>query len=315
MTQRPAATLIEVLVAIFVTAIGLLALLALFPLGTLSMAQAIKNNRCAQAAANARAVYKIQKLAQDSTVVSAYSGLGNSWPTPAANGASYPVYVDTTGVALGYHALGDMAYLTPTKPAASPGIPRVPASFATTTADLLRWMTLLDDITFPGNGVPVTPVQREGRYSYCFLLQRPSFSSDQVTNLTVVVYSGRSQAVRGEVSYAVDWTLGSNTVIVPWNPTIGQERPAVRGGSWVFDATVIAPNGTPTPTPDPHGFFYRVVNVSDTTLQINPPGGPTLPALLLELQTNIRKGTTAGANYGVLAVMDGVAEVFEMGPN
>src|SRR5207253_9862097 len=44
--QRSGTTLVEVLVAIFVTAIGLLGLLALFPLGAVSLAQAIKDSRC-----------------------------------------------------------------------------------------------------------------------------------------------------------------------------------------------------------------------------------------------------------------------------
>src|SRR5437660_11496786 len=57
MTHRPAATLVEVLVAIFVTAIGLLALLTLFPLGALSMAQAIKDDRTAHSAKNANAIF------------------------------------------------------------------------------------------------------------------------------------------------------------------------------------------------------------------------------------------------------------------
>src|SRR2546421_599817 len=56
MKRRSATTLVEVLVAIFVTAIGLLALLALFPLGALTMAQAIKDDRTAHAAGNAAAV-------------------------------------------------------------------------------------------------------------------------------------------------------------------------------------------------------------------------------------------------------------------
>src|SRR5262245_61659466 len=53
---RSGATLTEVLVAIFVMAIGLLALLTLFPLGALSMAQAIKDNRTAHAGKNAFAI-------------------------------------------------------------------------------------------------------------------------------------------------------------------------------------------------------------------------------------------------------------------
>jgi prepilin-type N-terminal cleavage/methylation domain-containing protein len=46
-------TLVEVLVAIFIMGVGLLALLTLFPLGALDMAQAIKDDRAAAIAADA----------------------------------------------------------------------------------------------------------------------------------------------------------------------------------------------------------------------------------------------------------------------
>jgi hypothetical protein len=46
-------TLVEVLVAIFVTGVGLLSMLALFPLGALEMARAIKSDRTALVAAHA----------------------------------------------------------------------------------------------------------------------------------------------------------------------------------------------------------------------------------------------------------------------
>ncbi len=45
MKRRPGITLIEVLVAIFVMSIGLLALLTLFPLGALRMSQALQDDR------------------------------------------------------------------------------------------------------------------------------------------------------------------------------------------------------------------------------------------------------------------------------
>jgi hypothetical protein len=47
-------TLVEVLLAIFVMGIGLLALLTLFPLGAQEMAQVIKDDRTAAIADNAR---------------------------------------------------------------------------------------------------------------------------------------------------------------------------------------------------------------------------------------------------------------------
>jgi type II secretory pathway pseudopilin PulG len=59
MNRRSATTLVEVLVAIFIMGIGLLAILALFPLGALQMAQALKDDRAAQAAANATALARV----------------------------------------------------------------------------------------------------------------------------------------------------------------------------------------------------------------------------------------------------------------
>ena len=67
-------TLVEVLTAIFVMGIGLLALLTLFPLGALSMAQAIKDSRAGAIAAEATAfsqaagdlVSRTQEFAQES---------------------------------------------------------------------------------------------------------------------------------------------------------------------------------------------------------------------------------------------------------
>jgi hypothetical protein len=53
---RAGVTLIEVLAAIFITGVGLLALLVLFPLGALSLAQAIQDDRTAAVAQGAVAL-------------------------------------------------------------------------------------------------------------------------------------------------------------------------------------------------------------------------------------------------------------------
>src|SRR5687767_14983631 len=55
MTRRAGLSLIEVLAALFIMGIGTMAILTLFPLGALTMAQAIKDDRTAQAAASADA--------------------------------------------------------------------------------------------------------------------------------------------------------------------------------------------------------------------------------------------------------------------
>src|SRR5690348_12961318 len=62
---REGATLLEVLVAIFVMGIGLLALLTLFPLGVLKMAEAIQNDRCAQCFRNANNTATLQGVRTD----------------------------------------------------------------------------------------------------------------------------------------------------------------------------------------------------------------------------------------------------------
>lgn len=51
--RRAGITLLEVLAAIFILGVGLLALLVLFPIGALSMARAIQDDRAAQVAADA----------------------------------------------------------------------------------------------------------------------------------------------------------------------------------------------------------------------------------------------------------------------
>jgi hypothetical protein len=56
LTRRTGITLIEVLAAILIVGVGLLALLALFPLGALSMAQAVKDDRTAALASDAVAM-------------------------------------------------------------------------------------------------------------------------------------------------------------------------------------------------------------------------------------------------------------------
>src|ERR1700676_4009663 len=74
MPRRSGLTLLEVLVAIFVMGIGLLALLTLFPLGILRMAKAIQDEKCGQAGYNAASIGTMASLAQD-------TGLFNSNPS------------------------------------------------------------------------------------------------------------------------------------------------------------------------------------------------------------------------------------------
>ena len=187
MSRRSGTTLVEVLVAIFVMGIGLIALLTLFPIGMLRMARAIHDDRCAASFQNAQANAVIFDVSNDADVVSdasdPYSGI-----LPAANpdffrnpfpkntttgldhlfpaddyGESYPILVDP----IGYYNLSNAprhwvgGYL-PAPSATQPigGLRRRPAAFARNglaatpanlpaiTLNIYRSFTLWDDLAF-----------------------------------------------------------------------------------------------------------------------------------------------------------------------
>src|SRR5437870_431091 len=119
MIHRKAVTLTEVLISIFVMALGLLSLLALFPVGALTVAQAVKDDRTAHLAYTADAIARFQNLRVDPQIVQQnpsavppgtplwnyYSNPGGGLPAldPLVTagtyaGPSYPVYVDPVGV-------------------------------------------------------------------------------------------------------------------------------------------------------------------------------------------------------------------------
>jgi hypothetical protein len=69
MKRRAAATLVEVLVAIFVMGIGLIALLTLFPIGIISMAGAIRDEKCYQCSVIANSIATALDVRHDPWVI------------------------------------------------------------------------------------------------------------------------------------------------------------------------------------------------------------------------------------------------------
>jgi prepilin-type N-terminal cleavage/methylation domain-containing protein len=84
---RRGVTLLEVLVAIYIAGIGLLALLVLFPLGMLSMAQAVQDDRVATLAAESVALSKAGTVLASRTIeyVIASADAGAADPQMAAD--------------------------------------------------------------------------------------------------------------------------------------------------------------------------------------------------------------------------------------
>jgi hypothetical protein len=316
MNRRRGVSLVEALFAILIVAIGLLSILVLFPLGAFKMAQAIKDDRCGHVRDNATAIAETMPvglgLRNDPNVNAAMTAAATqviTLATKAGNlnydAANNPVYVDPQGVQAG---LGNLQ-----------GITRISPSYVVTAADIYRWFSLLDDVTFvsddPNNPPPAAAgsagpylgmtqfpdiqanwprtINRENRFTWAYLLRQPKLNVSSVIDMSLVVYYNRPAVAGGETAFAgITFDPTSYEVTIPANVDI-------RKGGWIFDAT-LQDNAAPNPNPEPHGYFYRVVNVTQT-------GGNTV----LELQTRPRQ---AANGYGVLVVMDNVVEVFEKGP-
>lgn len=275
------------------------------------------------------------------------SNLAPDLAASSFDGPSYPIYVDPwgwntvrsaptgtaanpNGVAVPYWTVGGIP-IPGTPPTANfplgglSAIPRLPVSGLATTPSanqwLTHWCTLSDDITFSEDGTPSTntgAVQRENRYTWAWLMRRPKASDSTVVDTTVVVYSGRSLTTLGETVFinGINPNTGNATNFVWFDPdskfvdiVYSGTKPSIRTGSWILDATMEFYNpAAQINIPDPHGFFYRVVGVTDVSNNV----------MRLELQTNPRKpsfyNTTDTGAYGVLIVMENVVEVFEKGP-
>lgn len=390
MTRRAGTSLSEVLIAMFVLAIGLMGVLSLFPLGAVQMAQAIKDHSCAEANKNASALARrawYEMLPDIPNNFPFVWGPGNNPnPDPLINamidpnrpdqnaavhpfpstttpilsppGAanqfyqtrypSYPVYVDMVGwnntaiqgTAYKYWIGGQVGNAASGQPASIPRrslrlaefqrinqpAPNPPAFVPwpppVKTAFMHRYFYQTDDLAWGPDATLMDPngntaatsgpllgtVQRDGRYSWAYMLKRPQVNQPRHAELTIIVYSGRT--IDTPFDENGDWiekaypnaifVQGSTEAVLDYG---ANPRPKVRKNSWILDATMSRrlPNGQYQP--EPHGYFYRVVDVND-----DMPG-----QLRLTLQQPARANTVLpnGQGYGLLVVMQYVAEVFE----
>jgi hypothetical protein len=293
--HRRGVTLTEVLVAIFVCGLGLMALMTLFPLGAMNMAQALKDDRCGHCAANASAVLRSfwRVSLETGGKIPDPGNPGRMIDDPAlialeATLAKGPVYLDPIGYAQFNGA--SLAGIIPRRTLGAAG-------FATA----VKWCSLLDDIDFNPNATPVQlgggEISRQGRYSWAWMirwLQKPTHPDPRARALeyAVVVYHNRPMTASASLTPVGEYAYGgasfdpaNRTIVVPY----GGGRPAIRKGGWLLDASM---------APVPQGHFYRVESVRDTG-----------SALILGVQNAIRGGP---APYqGTVVFMDNVAEVFE----
>lgn len=136
--NRPGVTLVEVLIAIFLMGLGLMAILSLFPLGAAQMAQAIKDQRCAEAATNADALSRIiWKQTCDAD--------GNSGSLKFTDGTSGQPFIlamdnPNNAVPAGNQMASEAAVPRNSNTASYPVLVDGMGRYSATTADRLWWM-------------------------------------------------------------------------------------------------------------------------------------------------------------------------------
>lgn len=326
MRRRAGVTLLEVLVAIFVMGIGLLALLTLFPIGALRMAEAIRDRRCGEAAVMANACAIAVDVRNDAFVIDpggTFNYYNNAWPEnggalPNAQpyDPSYPVLIDP----IGYRA--SPIGVAQDWVGATPGVlRRRPVAYAPTTTGIYNWFSLTDDLVFdsatPGLAAKAgANVLRDTRFSWAYLCQRPYAGDPAVVDLSVVVFNKRPLGLTQDLNLSeyvypnrAYFDTASNLVTVDYTSNV---PPPVRPGDWILDVTVLATSGIPRRVP--HAYFYRVVGVNEFA----DASGNTYAQY--EVQTPLRgwdNNAAAAGPYGypgTIIVLEGVAEVFEKGP-
>jgi hypothetical protein len=266
-------SLTEVLVALFIMAIGTIAILTLFPLGALQMGQALKDDRTAQSATQAdgfmRAYWR-QFVAEQGPdpFFSAFinpAAMGspnqpNLLPIPAGGGPSYPVVIDP---------MGAMARPISSSSSATWVGNQNSLSASTSTTNLIRQnlqlvtqqtqsnqavfafrlCSLLDGLGYTTNGLPQLPngstIDRETRYNWLWILQQPvaSFTTTTTTNMTVVVFDKRASlyapTTAEQVFTPVICTPGTTTTTGSTQVSFALgSAPPVQKGDWLMDATV-----------------------------------------------------------------------------
>jgi len=331
--RRPGLGLLEVIVAMFVMALGMISLLTLFPLGAIQMGQALRDARAAETAMQADTQmrlwwqqYVVEKgLATgiEDTAFTFFDNPQNGMPTlpiPGdTNPASYPVFIDP----LGWQAFNGFPARQTQVAGGGPGglIPRrsmfwitndpantaYPArSSVLQTAFSFRTATMMDDITFNETGTPDTNatgtgmanlVVRQGRYNWAAIIQRPVNANRYVADLKILVFDGRPPGIApldAEKIGVPTAAGGPPAVTQQLVLNVGATPPEhLRAGNWIMD-------GTLTTTGVRNAVWYRVQTIDKESL------GPN--NYIIDLQTPLLRPVTTTSQF---YIFKGLLEVFD----
>ncbi len=278
MKRRAGLTLVEVLVAIFIMGIGLLAIMTLFPLGLINYGQAMQDDRAAQAAANAAAIANMMGLRSDPNVNTMF----NSATPPLA------IYVDPWYAQVKPNTpLGTIPRIGVNNtfgPPAQPNMTFNPWPYSNRPS---QWFGLTDDYDFTLDGTPASSgsvVTSAGYYTWCYMLRRPP-EAGNFTDLSIVIYKGRSTDVYDPSTEQTIAPIAPSPTPLPAGTTTFSITPAPNLGKtgWILDPAT--------------GQFYRVIS------NVQGPGN----SFVLETQTPLKNPVNS------FIVMVKVIEVIEKG--
>ncbi len=310
MTRRPGLTLTEVLVTLAILAFGVLGILTLFPLAASQMAIAVREDRSAQAANAADGYFRsywksecVDKtrdgLPVNETFFTAMDDPDGGGPLPpaAADEPSYPVAVDPIGYVTRPGWVGD----TSTKVArtSTQAVQSAPPALRNLYA--FRLCSQMDGLGYDDNGHP-TP-DRELRYNWMWVLQRPQNGNKLTATMNVVVFDNRPQLYAPPGTEGVFDTAAPH--VVPGSTSLNLVRtagllPNVKPGMWIMDVTDPTVGGNKIR----HANFYQVVSMTpDATGNV----------VYLELQTPLKKSNdpaVPGTYAGRFVVLRGVTNVY-----
>ncbi len=225
--KRPGVTLLEVLLAIFILAIGMVSILACFPIASLNMVRAVRDQRSAQVTVNANTLlhqwwkeswYTPDGLIMPEEIVSGQEPTielldtehlsGNNFNILRVDsGPSHPVMIDPLGIASYGPTVGgfiERAHL-------NKGYP----TFGANRRNQLRMTTLPDDMSFDRSANAANSAgqfDRGYRYSCAWVLQREHNSNPYDVRKFTLTFDNRP----------IDLPDGDQVYIK--NPTFNQLR-------------------------------------------------------------------------------------------
>lgn len=329
MTRRPGLTMTELLIAIFIVAIGLAGVMSMVPFGAKQMADALVADRTTSHADTIDGLVRTEwniKVADNLIDAEPYFAALDNPGTPPSTGTalpalsgsslpSYPVFLDSMGF-FGRVGSNNQQWVGDGNGTA---VPRRNMSVCNSAQLALRMWSQADGFTWDEDSVPRSgPDMRELRYNALAVIQRPVNQNRYSATFKVVVFSNRRHLFYPAGSEASFDLPPPNATTPPLNPGDTQlQLPLtadVKKGSWLMDGTVVANSGSPIR----HANFYRVVSVTNNgSTDVNG-----VPVWDIELHAPITRADGGTGRFPVdpatglpatakIIVMPGVAAVFE----